>query len=66
MKFAQLFLLTFSLFIIKPANAGLLIEPVLGYNFTKLESDLDEKAYGPHSEEDLVIRTSDSSWVLIS
>lgn len=47
MKFAQLFLLVFSFFIIKPANAGLLIEPVLGYNFSKLDGYFDEKAYGP-------------------
>lgn len=47
MKFAQLFLLVFSFFIFKPANAGLLIEPVLGYNFAKLEGDVDEKAIGP-------------------
>lgn len=39
MKIAQLFILILAFLIIKPASAGLLIEPVLGYNFGKLESD---------------------------
>ncbi len=33
MKIAQLFILILAFLIIKPASAGLLIEPVVGYNF---------------------------------
>lgn len=37
MKFAQLFILVLAFFIIRPAKAGLLIEPVLGYNIGKVD-----------------------------
>lgn len=50
MKFAQLLLLIFAFFVITPAKAGVLIEPVLGYNFGKFEGDnaIDsEKFTGP-------------------
>ena len=39
MKFAQLFILVLAFFIIKPAHAGLLIEPVVGYNIGNIEVD---------------------------
>lgn len=43
MKIAQLFLLILCFFMIKPASAGLLVEPVAGYSFSKAD---DEKANG--------------------
>ena len=43
MKFAQLFILILAFLILKPANAGVLIEPAAGYSFVKLDS---EKANG--------------------
>lgn len=46
MKIAQLFILVLAFLIIKPASAGLLIEPVVGYNFGKVESDSSEKFTG--------------------
>lgn len=46
MKFAQLFILILAFLIIKPADAGVLLEPVLGYTFGKAETDL------PGSNED--------------
>lgn len=39
MKFAQLFILLLAFFVIKPAQAGLLVEPVLGYSMGKIEVD---------------------------
>jgi hypothetical protein len=39
MKFAQLFILVLAFFMVKPAQAGLLIEPVLGYSFGKIQTD---------------------------
>ncbi len=39
MKIAQLFILILAFLIIKPASAGVLIEPVLGYNFGGFEVD---------------------------
>lgn len=39
MKIAQLFILILAFLIIKPASAGVLIEPVLGYNFGKFDVD---------------------------
>lgn len=51
MKIAQLFILILAFLVIKPASAGLLIEPVIGYSLGKFELDdpsLDEeKATGP-------------------
>lgn len=48
MKIAQLFILILAFLVIKPASAGLLVEPVLGYNFGKVEGDdLDDSANGP-------------------
>jgi hypothetical protein len=51
MKIAQLFILILAFFIITPAKAGLLLEPVLGYSFSKFETDQagssEEKANGP-------------------
>jgi hypothetical protein len=51
MKFAQLFLLVLAFLMIKPANAGLLIEPVIGYTFAKSEVDApgfsENKSQGP-------------------
>ena len=51
MKFAQLILLILAFLIIKPASAGVLIEPVLGYSAGKFEIDNDafdeEKFAGP-------------------
>lgn len=41
MKFAQLFILVLAFLFIRPASAGLLIEPVVGYNFGK--ADVDDK-----------------------
>lgn len=50
MKFAQLFILVLAFLVIKPAQAGLLLEPVLGYSLSKFETDLpgssEEKANG--------------------
>lgn len=46
MKIAQLFILILAFLIIKPADAGVLLEPVLGYSFGKAETDL------PGSNED--------------
>lgn len=40
MKIAQLFILILAFLIIKPADAGVLLEPVLGYSFGKSETDL--------------------------
>src|SRR5690606_35045965 len=37
MKFAQLFILILSFFLIKPAEADLLIEPAVGFSFSKFE-----------------------------
>lgn len=43
MKFAQLFLLVLAFLLVKPAEAGLLIEPVAGFSFSKFEpSNLKE------------------------
>ena len=39
MKIAQLFILILAFLIIKPAAAGLLIEPVVGYNMGHFDSD---------------------------
>ncbi len=39
MKIAQLFILILAFLIIKPASAGLLIEPVVGYNMGNFEVD---------------------------
>ena len=39
MKFAQLFILILAFFVIRPASAGLLIEPVAGFSFGKFEVD---------------------------
>lgn len=51
MKFAQLFILVLAFLVIKPAQAGLLLEPVLGYSLSKFEIDQanssEEKANGP-------------------
>ncbi len=51
MKFAQLFILILAFLVIKPAQAGLLLEPVLGYSLSKFEIDQagssEEKANGP-------------------
>lgn len=41
MKIAQLFTLILSLFIVTPASAGLLLEPVVGYNLGGFEIDSD-------------------------
>ena len=50
MKIAQLFIMILAFLIISPARAGLLIEPVLGYNFGNIENDglneLDDKFNG--------------------
>ena len=48
MKIAQLFILILAFLVITPAKAGVLIEPVLGYNFAKFgtEGELDS-ATGP-------------------
>lgn len=44
MKFAQLFLLILAFLMIKPASAGLLIEPVVGFNAnSKIETDTAPK-----------------------
>lgn len=48
MKFAQLFILVLAFLMIKPAEAGLLLEPVLGYSVGKIEGDdIDDKFTGP-------------------
>lgn len=52
MKFAQLFILVLAFLVIKPAQAGLLLEPVIGYSLSKFEIDQvglddEEKANGP-------------------
>lgn len=51
MKVAQLFILILAFFVMNTANAGLLIEPVLGYNYSKSEgesgSSIDSKSKGP-------------------
>lgn len=51
MKIAQLFILILAFLIIKPASAGLLIEPVVGYNLGNFEVDSPgvdkEKFAGP-------------------
>lgn len=52
MKIARLFILVLAFFIIKPASAGLLLEPVLGYSMlTRLKTDTpgqgSEKGAGP-------------------
>lgn len=51
MKIAQLFLLILAFLIVKPASAGLLIEPVVGYNMGNFDSDTagvdKEKFSGP-------------------
>jgi hypothetical protein len=48
MKIAQLFILILAFFVMAPAKAGLLIEPVLGYTFLKSEGGSDEdKSKGP-------------------
>ncbi len=51
MKFAQLFILVLAFLVIKPAQAGLLLEPVLGYSMAKFETDSpgssEDKATGP-------------------
>lgn len=39
MKIAQLFILILAFLIIKPASAGLLIEPVVGYNYGNFDTD---------------------------
>jgi hypothetical protein len=39
MKFTQLFILILAFLIINPAQAGLLVEPVLGYSMSKLQVD---------------------------
>jgi hypothetical protein len=39
MKFAQLFILILAFLVIRPANAGLLIEPVVGFSSLKFETD---------------------------
>lgn len=44
MKVAQLFILILAFLIIKPADAGLLVEPVVGYSFSK--SDMDANTGG--------------------
>ena len=50
MKIAQLFILILAFLIISPVKAGVLIEPVVGYNFGKFEVDntgfSEEKANG--------------------
>lgn len=49
MKIAQLFILILAFLIIHPTHAGLLIEPVAGYSFTKFEIDTqnsEDKANG--------------------
>lgn len=43
MKFAQLALLLLAFLMIKPATAGLLIEPVVGYNVGSFESENIDK-----------------------
>lgn len=51
MKIAQLFLLILAFLIIKPASAGLLVEPVVGYNMGHFDTDTPgvdkEKFTGP-------------------
>lgn len=51
MKIAQLFILILAFLIIKPASAGLLVEPVIGYSLSKFEVDVpgssEDKANGP-------------------
>lgn len=51
MKFAQLFILILAFLFINQASAGVLVEPVLGYSFSKVQvSDTgfsEEKASGP-------------------
>lgn len=44
MKFAQLFILILAFFVIRPAEAGFLIEPVVGFSFSKFEPK-DTKEY---------------------
>ena len=44
MKFAQLFILVLAFFMVKPAQAGLLIEPVLGYSMGKIEVDTPDSS----------------------
>jgi hypothetical protein len=39
MKFAQLFILVLAFLIIKPASAGLLIEPLVGFSKAELKTD---------------------------
>lgn len=39
MKFAQLFILILAFLVIRPADAGLLIEPVVGFSSLKFETD---------------------------
>lgn len=49
MKIAQLFILILAFLMISPAKAGLLIEPVVGYNASgkvKIESRPESKAHG--------------------
>jgi opacity protein-like surface antigen len=50
MKFAHLFILILAFLIIRPAQAGLLLEPVAGYSLSKFETDTagsgEEKANG--------------------
>ncbi len=51
MKFVQLFILVLAFLVIQPAEAGLLLEPVVGYSMSKFEIDQpgssQEKANGP-------------------
>lgn len=49
MKVLQLFILIFAFLMIKPAQAALLLEPVVGYSFGKSESDnaKDSNSTGP-------------------
>lgn len=49
MKFAQLFVLVLAFFMVKPAQAGLLLEPVLGYSFGSfdIENGSKEDFKGP-------------------
>ncbi len=46
MKFAQLILLILAFLIIPPVNAGVLIEPVVGYSLLKLDDDDSNNAGG--------------------
>lgn len=46
MKFAQLFILILAFLVINPARAGVLIEPVLGYSVSTVDSGDSDRATG--------------------